>query len=120
MNKARKTKGGTAEAALKRRLVDACRILAMAGQGDDVWGHARFSGGDGASGGGKFPHFLYQTEWNPLATRHQTAEPNGAFAAPERPPTLAGRLHRHAAWQALSPRLAEPASEDHEVQQSAG
>ena len=40
MNKARKTKGGTAEAALKRRLVDACRILAMAGQGDDVWGHA--------------------------------------------------------------------------------
>ena len=40
MNKARKTKGGTAEAALKRRLVEACRILAMAGQGDDVWGHA--------------------------------------------------------------------------------
>jgi L-fuculose-phosphate aldolase len=40
MNKARKTKGGTAEAALKRRLVDACRILAMAEQGDDVWGHA--------------------------------------------------------------------------------
>ncbi len=28
------------EAALRRRLVDACRILAMAGQGDDVWGHA--------------------------------------------------------------------------------
>jgi len=40
MSKARKTKGGTAETALKRRLVDACRILAMAGQGDDVWGHA--------------------------------------------------------------------------------
>lgn len=40
MNKARKTKGGTAEAALKRRLVEACRLLAMAGQGDDVWGHA--------------------------------------------------------------------------------
>ena len=28
------------EAALKRTLADACRILAMAGQGDDVWGHA--------------------------------------------------------------------------------
>jgi L-fuculose-phosphate aldolase len=40
MPKARKTKGGTAEAGLKRRLVDGCRILAQAGQGDDVWGHA--------------------------------------------------------------------------------
>lgn len=28
------------ETALRRRLADACRILAMAGQGDDVWGHA--------------------------------------------------------------------------------
>src|SRR5438876_2502774 len=40
MKKPAKTKNATAEAALKRRLVDACRILAMAGQGDDVWGHA--------------------------------------------------------------------------------
>jgi L-ribulose-5-phosphate 4-epimerase len=29
-----------AETALKRTLADACRILAMADQGDDVWGHA--------------------------------------------------------------------------------
>jgi L-fuculose-phosphate aldolase len=28
------------EAELKRTLADACRILAMADQGDDVWGHA--------------------------------------------------------------------------------
>jgi len=32
--------GGKAEAALKQTLADACRILAMADQGDDVWGHA--------------------------------------------------------------------------------
>ena len=40
MKTARKSAGGSGEAALKRRLADACRILAMAGQGDDVWGHA--------------------------------------------------------------------------------
>lgn len=40
MKKGSKAGSGTGEAALKRRLVDACRILAMAGQGDDVWGHA--------------------------------------------------------------------------------
>ena len=28
------------ESALKRTLADTCHILAMAGQGDDVWGHA--------------------------------------------------------------------------------
>ncbi len=39
MGKARKSASGGGEAALKRRLTDACRILAMAGQGDDVWGH---------------------------------------------------------------------------------
>lgn len=38
MKKRRAARSG--EATLKRRLVDACRILAMAGQGDDVWGHA--------------------------------------------------------------------------------
>jgi L-fuculose-phosphate aldolase len=39
---------GGAETELKRTLVDACRILAMAGQGDDVWGHvtARVPGTD--------------------------------------------------------------------------
>jgi L-fuculose-phosphate aldolase len=39
---------GKAEAVLKRTLADACRILAMAGQGDDVWGHvtARVPGTD--------------------------------------------------------------------------
>ena len=36
----KKTETKKTETALKRRLVDACRILAMAGQGDDVWGHA--------------------------------------------------------------------------------
>lgn len=30
----------TSEASLKRRLADACHILAMEGQGDAVWGHA--------------------------------------------------------------------------------
>jgi L-fuculose-phosphate aldolase len=35
-----KRDGGTGEAALKRRLAEACRILATAEQGDDVWGHA--------------------------------------------------------------------------------
>lgn len=40
MKKAPKARSAVAEAALKRRLVEACRLLAMAGQGDDVWGHA--------------------------------------------------------------------------------
>ncbi len=40
MKKAAKTRSGTGEAALKRRLAEACRMLAAAGQGDDVWGHA--------------------------------------------------------------------------------
>jgi len=40
MKKAVKTRSGTGEAALKRRLAEACRMLAAAGQGDDVWGHA--------------------------------------------------------------------------------
>ena len=40
MKKAGKTPSGTGEAALKRRLAEACRMLAAAGQGDDVWGHA--------------------------------------------------------------------------------
>jgi L-fuculose-phosphate aldolase len=31
---------GPTESRLKQTLADACRILAMAGQGDDVWGHA--------------------------------------------------------------------------------
>lgn len=35
---ARKT--GSAEAELKRRLAESCRLLALADQGDDVWGHA--------------------------------------------------------------------------------
>src|SRR4029077_12355867 len=35
-----KTGDSKSEAALWRTLADACRILAMAGQGDDVWGHA--------------------------------------------------------------------------------
>jgi L-ribulose-5-phosphate 4-epimerase len=39
MTKARRSTSGSGAAALRRRLVDACRILAMAGQGDDVWGH---------------------------------------------------------------------------------
>src|SRR5215831_2216626 len=38
--KAAKTGSGTGEAALRRRLAEACRMLALAGQGDDVWGHA--------------------------------------------------------------------------------
>lgn len=38
--KASRPARGGGEAALKRRLVDGCRILAQAGQGDDVWGHA--------------------------------------------------------------------------------
>jgi L-ribulose-5-phosphate 4-epimerase len=40
MAKTSKASDGKAEAALKRTLADACRILAMADQGDDVWGHA--------------------------------------------------------------------------------
>ena len=40
MKKKARAAVGKGEAALRRRLVDACRILAMAGQGDDVWGHA--------------------------------------------------------------------------------
>src|SRR2546428_14137978 len=40
MKKPAETRSPTGEAALKRRLADACRILAAAGQGDDVWGHA--------------------------------------------------------------------------------
>jgi len=39
MKKTAKTTGAAAEAGLKRRLADACRMLALAGQGDDVWGH---------------------------------------------------------------------------------
>jgi L-fuculose-phosphate aldolase len=35
-----KTRTTRTDTALKRRLADACRILALAGQGDDVWGHA--------------------------------------------------------------------------------
>jgi len=37
--KSEKPGHGKAETVLKRTLVNACRILAMAGQGDDVWGH---------------------------------------------------------------------------------
>jgi L-ribulose-5-phosphate 4-epimerase len=39
---------GKAETVLKRTLADACRLLALAGQGDDVWGHvtARVPGTD--------------------------------------------------------------------------
>ena len=40
MSKGSKASRGTSEAMLKRTLADACHILAMAGQGDDVWGHA--------------------------------------------------------------------------------
>ena len=40
MKKSAKTRSGTGEVALKRRLAEACRMLAAAGQGDDVWGHA--------------------------------------------------------------------------------
>ncbi len=40
MSKRSKAGRGKSEAVLKRTLADACRILAMAGQGDDVWGHA--------------------------------------------------------------------------------
>jgi L-fuculose-phosphate aldolase len=40
MPKTSKASEGKADAALKRTLADACRILAMADQGDDVWGHA--------------------------------------------------------------------------------
>jgi L-fuculose-phosphate aldolase len=40
MSKSSKAGRGASEAMLKRTLADACRILAMAGQGDDVWGHA--------------------------------------------------------------------------------
>jgi L-ribulose-5-phosphate 4-epimerase len=40
MPKTAKASDGKAEATLKRTLADACRILAMADQGDDVWGHA--------------------------------------------------------------------------------
>src|SRR2546423_12198388 len=48
MKKARTSARGSGQAALKHRLVEACRILAMAGQGDDVWGHpsARVPGTD--------------------------------------------------------------------------
>src|SRR5207237_8109243 len=48
MNRARSSARGSGQAALKHRLVDACRILAMAGQADDVWGHpsARVPGTD--------------------------------------------------------------------------
>jgi len=38
--KAATTRSGTGEAALRGRLAEACRMLAAAGQGDDVWGHA--------------------------------------------------------------------------------
>jgi len=42
MKKPAKTRSGsgTGEAALRRRLAEACRMLAAAEQGDDVWGHA--------------------------------------------------------------------------------
>ena len=40
MSKGPKASRGTSEAVLKRTLAEACRVLAMAGQGDDVWGHA--------------------------------------------------------------------------------
>jgi L-fuculose-phosphate aldolase len=40
MRKGSKAGRGTSGAMLRRTLADACRILAMAGQGDDVWGHA--------------------------------------------------------------------------------
>ena len=40
MKKSAKARSGTGEVALKRRLAEACRMLAAAGQGDDVWGHA--------------------------------------------------------------------------------
>ncbi len=41
MKKAAAKKGdASGEAALRRRLAEACRILALADQGDDVWGHA--------------------------------------------------------------------------------
>lgn len=40
MKTASKSSRGKDEAKLKRTLAEACRILAMAGQGDDVWGHA--------------------------------------------------------------------------------
>lgn len=40
MPKTKRAGNTKADVALKRRLTDACRILAMAGQGDDVWGHA--------------------------------------------------------------------------------
>jgi L-fuculose-phosphate aldolase len=48
MKKSSKAGDGTSETALKRTLADACRILAMADQGDDVWGHvtARVPGTD--------------------------------------------------------------------------
>lgn len=32
--------GGSGDALRRRRLIEACHILAMNGQGDDVWGHA--------------------------------------------------------------------------------
>ncbi len=35
-----KGKGGVGEAHLKKKLAEACHILVMGGQGDDVWGHA--------------------------------------------------------------------------------
>jgi L-ribulose-5-phosphate 4-epimerase len=40
MKRTSRTGQASTEAALKRTLADACRILAMADQGDDVWGHA--------------------------------------------------------------------------------
>src|SRR5919197_1021212 len=40
MKKPATTRSGTGEAALKRRLAEACRVLANFDQGDDVWGHA--------------------------------------------------------------------------------
>ena len=40
MKKSQRSGDAKAETVLKRTLADACRILAMAGHGDDVWGHA--------------------------------------------------------------------------------
>jgi L-ribulose-5-phosphate 4-epimerase len=40
MKKTPKPTRGKTEAELKRTLAEACRILAMADQGDDIWGHA--------------------------------------------------------------------------------
>lgn len=40
MRRTSRAGSGQGEAKLRRRLAQACQILAMGGQGDDVWGHA--------------------------------------------------------------------------------